>query len=307
MACRVVILLALALALGEPARAEPNVLAASYPEGPLWRGERLYFAEMGADRITVRDADGARPFFVQEGCGPTAIAPYGEGFLVLCHRGMRVAFVDKKGRELRRWDRDDAGKPLTNPNDAAADGRGGVYFSDPGPFSEASRTAPRGRIMYLSAGGALTSVAGPLAYPNGVTVKDGSLYVSEHLRGRILRYPIEADGRLGATSVFADLSWRRPAERYASPYALSGPDGLEFGPDSALYVALYGEGRLIKLSATGEIIGVFDVPTRFLTNIAFGKNTSTTTGTFDNRDRALRGEVRIGEGVPASIEPAAHP
>lgn len=275
-----------------------DALEASYPEGPLWRGGKLYFAEMAADRVTVRDKRGARPFFVEEGCGPTALAPYGEGFLVLCHRGARIVTVDKKGRARRRWDRDDGGRRLMNPNDAAADGDGGVYFSDPGPFAERSRQTPRGRIMHLSADGALTRVAGPLAYPNGVHVRDGALYVSEHLRGRILRFPIGAAGRLGEAHVFADLSGRPPAARYASPYPLAGPDGLEFGPDGALYVALYGEGRFARISLEGDLVGFIDMPARFLTNIAFGKGGFATTGTFDNRSPSQAGEVTTGAGVP---------
>jgi len=300
MRFRTLLAASLALALTAPVCADEGdeVVGARYPEGPLWLGERLYYAEMAADRVMVRDADGARLFFSQKGCGPTAIAPYGAGFLILCHRGARVVAVDAQGREARRWNRDDAGARLTNPNDAAADGRGGVYFSDPGPFSEASRKEPQGRVMYLSADGALRSVAGPLSYPNGVTVKGGSLYVSEHLKGRILRYRMKADGRLDKRRVFADLSEALHASRYPSPYPLAGPDGLEFGPDGALYAALYGEGRLVRLSGGGKILGLIDRPTRYLTNIAFGDGVSATTGTFDNRSKSLRGEVRVGAALP---------
>lgn len=300
MAARRLLILSVVLALASPACADEGdqVLAARYPEGPLWQGDRLYYAEMAADRVMARDADGARPFFSEKGCGPTALAAYGEDFLILCHYGARVVAVDKAGRELRRWERDAEGAPLVNPNDAAADGRGGVYFSDPGPFSEASRKEPQGRIMYLSADGALKAVAGSLSYPNGVTVKDGLLYVSEHLKGRILRFRMKENGRLDRRRTFADLSEILHASRYPAPYALAGPDGLEFGPDGALYVALYGEGRLLRLSADGDVLGLIDLPTRYLTNIAFGDGVSATTGTFDNRTRALRGEVRVGAGLP---------
>jgi gluconolactonase len=289
-------LLALAFA-GRAGAEEARALMASYPEGPLWRGDRLYFAEMGADRITVSDEEGVRPFFVAEGCGPTAIAPYGGGFLVLCHRGARVVAIDAEGREIRRWERDRDGVPLSNPNDAGADGAGGVYFSDPGRFANSARDAPEGRIMHLSADGTLRDVAGPLSYPNGVTVRGGALYVSEHLRGRILRYPIEAQGRLGSPRAFADLAGLPEPTRYSSAYSLSGPDGLEFGSDGALYVALYGEGRLARLSPAGDLLGIIDMPARFLTNIAFGEDGYATTGTFDNR-APFPGQVRIESGLP---------
>src|SRR5262249_25624656 len=147
---------------------------AFYPEGPLWQGDRLYFAEMRADRVTVRDMQGSRSFFEQRGCGPTAIAPYGEGDLILCHLAAAIVAVDADGSELRRWDRDREGAFLADPNDASADGRGGVYFSDPGPFAHTAR--PQGRVMHLSADGVLTSVAGPLWYPNGVHVSGRTVF-----------------------------------------------------------------------------------------------------------------------------------
>lgn len=296
MAARFLLLL-LALAGAGLVRAdETRVIPALYPEGPLWQGERLYFAEMRADRITLADAAGTRAFFQQVGCGPTAIAPYGTGFLVLCHLAARVVAVDAEGREIRRWERDESGTPLMDPNDASADGAGGVYFSDPGRFSR--NTRPHGWILHLSAAGALRRVAGPLWYPNGVHVAGGTLYVSEHLRGKVLRYDIEAPGRLGAARTFADLGKVPRPARYRSAYELAGPDGLEFGPDGNLYVAVYGEGRLLEFSPRGELLGMTDLPARYLTNVAFGGSGVAVTGAFDNRKPPFPGEVRISSTIP---------
>lgn len=278
---------------------ELRVLPATYPEGPLWQGDRLYFAEMRVDRITVSEASGASIFYAEDGCGPTAIASYGEGFLVLCHLGKYVVAVDASGRELRRWERDAGGNPLQDPNDASADGRGGVYFSDPGRFSRGSPA--EGWVMYLGADGTLTRVAGPYRYPNGMHVADGELYVSEHLRRVVLRFPIEAAGRLGAPRVFADLNNLQAPERYAAPYALSGPDGLERGPDGCLYVAMYGEGRLLRFSMQGELLGMLDLAPQFLTNIAFGAEGVALAGSFDNRSGSSVGEVRVLSELPAEL------
>lgn len=291
MAARFLFLL-LALAGASLARAdEPRVIPARYPEGPLWQGERLYYAEMRADRITIAEPSGTRTFFEQEGCGPTAIAPYGAGFLVLCHLGARVVAVDAQGREIRRWERDESGTPLMDPNDASADGTGGVYFSDPGRFSR--NTRPHGWVMHLSAGGVLRRVAGPLWYPNGVHASGGALYVSEHLRGKVLRYEIGAPGRLGEVRTFADLAKAPRPARHRPAYALAGPDGLEVGPDGGLYVAMYGEGRLLRFSPRGELLGTTDMPVRFLTNVAFGAPGVAVTGAFDNGTGESPGEVRI--------------
>lgn len=290
--------LTVAAASAGPACAdEVEILTASYPEGPLWQGDRLYYAEMRADRVVVYEAGKAREFFAQRGCGPTAIAPYGEGFLILCHLGARIVAVNAQGDETRRWDQDQDGEPLTDPNDASADGAGGVYFTDPGPFSR--QAGAQGRVMHLSADGALARAAGSLHYPNGVHVKGDVLYVSEHLGGRVLRYDIEPEGGLSEGAAVIDFANVARSRRYQTAYALTGPDGLEIGPNGDLYVAIYGEGRLLRFSPRGELVGEIETPTRYLTNIAFNEaGRAATTGAFDNRQAPFLGEVRLYAVTP---------
>lgn len=100
---------------------------------------------------------------------------------------------------------------------------------------------PHGRVMHLSASGELRSVAEPLWYPNGVYVDQGLryAYVSEHMAGRVLRFEIGSDGSLGPPATFVDLALVRRPERYGTPYAETGPDGLEIGPNGDLYVAIW--------------------------------------------------------------------
>lgn len=301
MAVRTLLVLA-ALAVAAPARVgagETRVLPAQYPEGPLWQGDRLYYAEMRADRVMVVEGESLRVFFSQAGCGPTAIAPYGEGFLVLCHLGRYLVAVDSAGREGRRWTEDGLRTRLELPNDATADGSGGVYFSAPRAFMPGS--PQNGWVMYLSADGVVRRATEQLAYPNGVHVSGNLLYVSEHLGDRILRYDIEAPGRLGGKRVLIDLAkWRLP-QRYRKPYWLTGPDGLEIGPDGNLYVAIYGEGRLLRFSPDGQLLGMSEFPARYLTNLAFGGPGVAVTGALDNSKRPFPGEVRI---MPAVLDSA---
>jgi sugar lactone lactonase YvrE len=290
----VIAALACSACAGQAPGQEPEVLSASYPEGALWQDERLYFAEMGADRVTIYENRQARPFFTQQGCGPTAIAPYGDGFLILCHLAARVVAVDAAGREIRRWDRDHAGARLMDPNDVAADGRGGVYFSDPGRFSRATR--PHGAVMHLSVAGVLTRAAGPLWYPNGVFVDiaNRKLYVDEHMSGRVLRYDIVADGRLEGPSVFADVNELRLPRRYEDAYAETGPDGIEIGPDGDVYIALYGEGRVLRFSPRGGLLGSIETASRYTTSIGFGPDgRAAITSVYEHDAPPFRGEVRV--------------
>ncbi|HET7410590.1 MAG TPA: SMP-30/gluconolactonase/LRE family protein [Paracoccaceae bacterium] len=261
----VAVLLAAAL-LALPARAEE--WPASYPEGPVWIDGTLYWAEMGADRVMAWEGAGEpRVFFRQEGCGPTALARYREAeLLVLCHRAGTLVRTDAEGRPLGTIREDAAGNRLRDPNDASADGHGGVWFTDPGIFS--ARAPAEGAIYHLGPDGTLTRHVTGLAYGNGIHVdsKGGRLLVSEHMARRVLSYPLR-NGTLGAPEVLIDFA----ALGIAPPaYPEAGPDGLEIAPDGTLWVAEYGAGRLHGWREGEGLVATLPVPAPFVTNIAFG-------------------------------------
>ena len=87
------------------AQAEPVVVASgAYPEGLLWHGGRLYFTEMGADRVSIIEESGTREFWHLNGCGPTQIVPFGpNGFVVDCHLGRAMVEVSATGQTGRRF------------------------------------------------------------------------------------------------------------------------------------------------------------------------------------------------------------
>lgn len=273
------------------ARAEPamETSPALYPEGPLWHDGALLATEMGADRID-RFAGGVRTtYFAEEGCGPTSIAPYDAGLLILCHEGKYLVRLDERARATRRWKKDSKGVPLQDPNDSFADDQGGVYISDPGIFSAWADTT--GAIVYLSKRGVLTRVAENLRYPNGVyfDAREQALYVDEHLNRRVLRYPVLGPGKLGPSIVFADID---TVAGKVGNYREAGPDGLERGPDGDLYVCLYGEGRILDLKPDGSLKRVLPVDTPYVTNIAFAPDGEAyVTGSYQNIAPNLDGRI----------------
>ncbi|MBI1187604.1 MAG: hypothetical protein GC206_09805 [Alphaproteobacteria bacterium] len=292
--------LSLALSLSACAHAQDGaggrvVLAdASYPEGPLWHGGRLYVAEMGGERIRVLRGTRAATFWrAPEGCGPTALAPYGDGFVVLCHRTAALAIIDAQGRLVRRIEHSSDGVRFQNPNDASADDRGGVYFSDPGPFTR--DVGPRGIVYRLDTDGRIERVIDGLWYANGVFFERGArrLYVSDMFRHRVLRYGVAADGALRVEAPIDVSESAAPWPEGVPRYAEWGPDGLEVGPDGDLYVAIYGQGRVLRIGQYGAIKGALTSPARFTTNIAFdGAGRAYTTASYQNLEWPYPGEVR---------------
>lgn len=239
---------------------------AFYPEGPLVVGEQILFAEMHKDRIVSWNGTATAVFYSSSGCGPTAIAPYADGYAVLCHLPNEVHVISAGGTLIKRLSRDGDGKPFVNPNDASADGRGGVYFSASGLFTPLAQ--PRGALMYLDRYGTIRGVAENIDYANGVHFdpRTRRVYVSEHLGRRVLAYPEIAPGRLGPPTVFKSFAKDAIVSRYDP--VLTGPDGLESDTNGNLYVAYYGAGLLFVLSPDGDVLRRVSGLEPLITNVA---------------------------------------
>lgn len=270
----------------------------NYPEGPTWIDGTLYWAEMYDNRVMAWSGGDQQPepFFQQARCGPTAIARYRDDeFIVLCHIGGALAHIDNKGGLIGMINAASDGTNLRDPNDASADGDGGVWFTDPGVFSASAKA--EGAVYHLSRDGKVTRHASGLAYGNGVFVDQARrrLLVSEHLARRVLSYPLDKNS-LGPAEVLLDLDslgLPRPSYREA------GPDGLEIGPKGTLWFAEYGAGRLLGWQPERGLVAAFEVDAKYVTNIAFGPDgLAALTGAKDNRHAPFPGATWVFDAKP---------
>jgi gluconolactonase len=278
--------MAAAASLGAAARADTVLIdaAAVYPEGPLWRDGKLLYVEYAGPGIKIWDGKRAAAYWRGEHCGASGLINYRhDHLLVACYDMNALVELDETGKQIRVIDKDGSGKPFVGPNDFAADGAGGIYFSASGVYD--LKAPISGTILYLAPStDAPVEVADLIHYSNGLTLsKDGkNLLVAEMLAGRILSFPIEADRKLGARTVWArmqDLAAPIPHED-----GYNGPDGLKLGPDGNYYIAQNGSGRILVVSDDKRLMRVISVPTPYVTNVNFGADGADTvyiTGVFD--------------------------
>ena len=266
---------------GQAADGTADHLEADYPEGPLIVRDSVYFAEMHRDRIVIWEGTQNRVFYRRKGCGPTALAPYAEGFAILCHLTNEIHIVDDHGRPLRRIKHDVQHRPFLNPNDASADDAGGVYFSASGRFSRGA--AKEGALFYLDAAGDVYRLVSDLHYANGVHFDAArqTLFATEHLAGRVLSYPVAAPGRVGEPAVFADFT----GDPILQGSGLVGPDGLETDNAGNLYAAFYGAGKVLVLTPDGDVMHCIEAPEPLITNLALTKDARALYVTGANRAR----------------------
>jgi gluconolactonase len=277
----------------------------SFVEGPVWHPDGyLLFSDPNDNRIYRWTSDGELSVYrVKSGYSGLDIGEYGqpgsnglaldaEGRLTICEHGnRRVTRLEPNGVVTVLADRLD-GRRLNSPNDLVWRSDGSLYFTDP-PFGLPVHHAdPRRELewtgVYRWADGRLQLVAKDLAGPNGLAFSPDErwLYVAnwDVAHKVVMRYPLRADGTLGAGEALFDMTGA-PGEE-----AL---DGLKVDRLGNLYVS--GPGGLWILSAEGRHLGTLVGP-ELPANFAWGDEDGRTLYLT-----ARTGLYRIRLSVPGAV------
>jgi sugar lactone lactonase YvrE len=250
----------------------------------------MYFTEMGADRVNVIETGDVREFWRDPRCGPTSVAAFGPGnLLVTCHLGKHVVELSAVGKAGRRFLTAPDGTPLQNPNASVSDGSSGVFFTDSGIFDP--QAPATGRVYHLSATGAMTEVLGAIRYANGVNFDAATrtLYVSEHLARRVLALTLDSGYRVTAKKVFVDFANYEASREFSYPAA--GPDGIALRP-GLMAVAEYGEGRVHLFDRDGRHYKTLKVSMPFVDTVAWdGAGNLYAGGSFQNIQPPFEGAL----------------
>jgi gluconolactonase len=240
--------------------AEYTVLAEGldFPEGPVFDEGCLWGVEMRAGRLFRWTPDGLMRLDV--GGRPNGLA-IRDGQVFFCDAdrdGMyHLGFGWPETVAIEPVAESGPDQALTAPNDAIFDPRGVLIFTCPGD----PKAGPVGSVWARDPDGRVVRIATDMAFPNGlVLTPDGrDLIVAETMAQRLWR------GRWDSET----LTWRD-----ARPYAETGgaplgPDGMAYGADGLLYVALYGSGVVLAFDDAGKIVRRIPTPGDKPTNIAF--------------------------------------
>lgn len=273
---KLIAILALAAAQSCISRApEESVIVSNVlgPEGPLYVDGNLYFVGWVSGTLSRWDGKAVTVINRAPNCGHNGLAltPRGTFLLACTDEQGAILELDTNGKELRRWNKDDQGRPFEGGiNDIAVAANGGAYATVFGPYNGVP-TEVAGRVLYLAPGsGEWMQVADDLNYANGVAVAPDqkTLYVDETVGNCILKFSIGPDGTLGHRSNFALLNLLVP-NRVENWWL--GPDSLKIDHSGNLYVAQWFGGKILKISAAGRLLHVFNIRSGTgTTNVAFG-------------------------------------
>ncbi|MFO1503479.1 MAG: SMP-30/gluconolactonase/LRE family protein [Steroidobacteraceae bacterium] len=277
-----------------------------FTEGPVWVSttQQLLLSDPNANRIYAYDSRTSTLSVFREPSGYDGAdtAQYhqpGSNGLTLDEQG-RLTIDQHGNRRILRLNADGSttvladrfrGRRLNSPNDLVYRSDGSLYFTDPPfglprVFDDPRKELPFSGV-YRARNGHVTLLTRELKGPNGIAFSPDEkwLYVSnwDPARKVILRFPVSADGALGHSSVFADMTAELPGEE-----AL---DGMKVDKAGNVYVAAPDGLRIY--APDGRHLGTLVAP-RAVHNIAWGDDGRTLY--LCARDRLYRIAL-LSEGV----------
>ncbi len=258
----------------------------TWTEGPVWDGDRLFFAEIPSNSIRTWTPGKGVSIFLQPS-GYMGSAPYGgpesgSNGMTLDARG-RLTVAGHAQRDVYRFESLNPkgpitiladkyqGKQLNSPNDVVYKSDGSLYFTDP-PYGLRTQLdsdpekqlsvngvyripnaldhkpgAPPARTQ-------LQLLISDLTRPNGIAFSPDEkyLYVNNSQPRKIwMRYRVMPDGTLtGAKLLFDDTADPRPGN----------PDGMKVDREGNIYSA--GPGGIWIFSPEGKPLGTILMPGR---------------------------------------------
>jgi gluconolactonase len=250
------------------------------PEGPVALADGSWLCvEGGADRgcVTQISPDGGGRRVVARTGRPNGLAVDKDGYIWVAESKipslLRITLSGIVEVVATACD----GEPFLFPNDLCLGPDGAIYLTDSGvhidSFAPGGRIRPDydkvnydGRVYRVDArSGAIRQLDSGLKFANGIAFgPDGHLYVNETLTGMIYRYRCTGRTEIGARTDFGNVT------DPAAPPGWKGPDGMAFGTDGKLYVAVFAQQDVTVLAADGAVTKRMRTAGKLPTNCAFG-------------------------------------
>lgn len=220
----------------------------AFPEGPRWRGDRLFFSDFYTHRVQSTDLSGRLELVARVPQQPSGLGWLPDGSLLI------VSMLDRRllrlsGGVVAAYA--ELGDIATGPaNDLVVDSQGRAFVGDMG-FNRRLGEAPRhGHLTCVHPDGRVVLAADEMVFPNGAVVSpDGRrLIVAESFANRLTVFDLQDDGRLTNRRLYADLGD-------------CSPDGICQDAEGAIWVAhpqgdavlrVLEGGRVVDRVVTGE-------------------------------------------------------
>jgi sugar lactone lactonase YvrE len=170
-------------------------------------------------------------------------------------------------------------------NDGAVDSKGRLWagaMNDP----KVRSLINEGVLFRLDPDLKLNRMVEQLTIPNGIgwNITNDTMYLTDSPTGKIFAFDFdESTGEISNRRVHFDIG--EPKE----------PDGFAIDVEGCIWSAVYGGGKVIRISPEGKVIGEISLPTRNITCPTFvGTELFITTAKDDKNDDQFPESIRYG-------------
>jgi L-arabinonolactonase len=227
-------------------------------EGPVWdvAGQALYWVDIRSCLVQRYEWASARvqQWQLPEMVGSLAVRERAGLLLAL---QSSLAFFDPSTGALERVAAPEAGRENMRFNDGKCDRQGRFWA---GTMNDVVRE-PVGTLYRLDPGRGCVAQFNGIRTPNSLAWSpDGrTMYFADSRSQLIHAYPFDTDtGEIGAPRVFFTVE----------PPAI--PDGATVDADGCVWSALYGGGRIVRITPEGRVDRTIELPVAQVTSCQFG-------------------------------------
>lgn len=220
----------------------------SFPEGPRWYADALYFSDFYTHRVHKLTSDGAIDVVATVPNQPSGLGWLPDGrMLIVSMLDRKLLRLEPSGHLAEHADLNTVA--TWHCNDMVVDSHGRAYVGNFGFDTHTPGTAPsEANLALVSPDGRVIRAAEGLWFPNGsVITPDGrTLVVAETRANRLTAFEIGPAGELGARRVWADLG-------------VHFPDGIALDAHGQIWVADPRNRCLIRVAEGGDITSKVDL------------------------------------------------
>jgi gluconolactonase len=252
----------------------------SFPEGPVLLPDSSWLVvEMGADRgcVTHISPDGKSKRRIAKTGRPNGLAVDNNGGIWVAETQTPSLLHMTLDGKVETVMTECNGEAFLFPNDLCFGPDGALYLTDSGVLVDEMMPGGKvrpdfqdlridGRVYRFDISRMeIQKLDSGIRFSNGIAFgPDNRLYVTESLTGSVYRYSQYDCVARGLRESFGNVT------NLQVPGGLKAPDGIAFGEDGKLYVAVFGQGDVTVLDNHGNVIDRIRTRGRLPTNVAFG-------------------------------------